>query len=54
MGKIIITKTDYVNFIGRNANAAGVCVYACDDRLVYELCIYNICVRIFVLEQGQL
>jgi len=37
MEKIIITKTDYVNFIGRNANAAWC---ACDDRRVYELCIY--------------
>lgn len=35
--KKIITKTDYVNFIGRNANAA---CCACYDRLVYELCLY--------------
>jgi hypothetical protein len=46
--KVIITKTDYVNFVERNANAAGVRVCACDE---YELCMYA---RFFVLEQGQL
>lgn len=43
-----LTKTDYVNFIGRNSNAAW---SACYDRLVYEYYVYA---RFFVLEQGQL